>query len=250
MSLNRFPHGADQKGFYQKNFNENSKSWFSTELIRSDSQDKNINYPLCQNEESLLYLVNLGCIEMNPWLSTISHKTFPDQAVIDIDPSLEVPFSTAMELALSIHELLHSIGLRSFPKTSGGKGFHIYIPLKPVHTFEEIRSFLLILFEKSKESFPNLIITQKSLDKRRGKIYLDYLQNSYGQTMVSPYCVRPKPLATVSCPLLWSEVKLSLKSEDFHIRNMLQRLHKVGDVWYEFLSLAQTLKKALRNLEK
>jgi bifunctional non-homologous end joining protein LigD len=249
MSLNRFPHGIDKKSFYQKNITESHPKWFKTVEIRSRSLGHDISYPLCQNEESLFYLVNWNCIELHPWLSRVQDLDHPDQMVVDIDPSPELPFSYVIDVALAIDEWFQKIKMRSFPKTSGGKGLHIFVPITPEHDFDTVREFLLVFFRRIAEIFPNLISLDKNPNKRKGKIYLDYLQNTRGQTMASAYCVRPKPGAPVSCPLSWREVSHALKPQSFHLRNMMSRLQKVGDLWFGMNGKRFRLAEALRRLE-
>ena len=170
--------------------------------------------------------------------------------VIDIDPSPELPFTQTIDVAMASYELLTKLKVKSFLKTSGGKGLHIFVPLAPKQTFEEIRDFLLLVFGKLREQFPQLISLEKNPNKRKGKIYLDYLQNTRGQTMASVYSVRPRLGAPVSCPLAWHELNHSLRPERFHLRNMFQRLEKVGDLWFEMASSGHLLKGLHRRLEK
>lgn len=248
LSLNRYPHGITHKSFYQKNITGYHPKWLATTNL--PSRDHSVNYALCQNEESLLYLINLGCIEIHAWLSTIQALEYPNQCVIDIDPSPELPFSQSIDLCLTLYEMLSKLGLPSYPKTSGGKGMHIFIPLVPVHTFEEVRTFLKLLFEKVHKYFTGVISIDKNPNHRKGKIYLDYLQNTYGQTMASAYCVRPKALAPISCPLAWHEITAKLRPEQFHLRNMLERLAKVGDLWHGMSGKGVRLEKFQKNIEK
>jgi bifunctional non-homologous end joining protein LigD len=250
MSLNRYPHGIDRKSFYQKNITEFHPKWFKTVEVSSSHRASEISYPMCQNEQSLLYLVNLNCIELHPWLANIQDLDHPDQMVVDIDPSPEVPFGHVIDVALAVDELFQKIKIQSFPKTSGGKGLHIFVPIVPEYSYDTVREFLLVFFQKISEIFPNWITTDKNPNRRKGKIYLDYLQNTRGQTMASAYCVRPKPGAPVSCPLAWSEVSHSLNPQKFHLRNMLARLEKVGDYWHGMTGKRFRLKEALRKLEK
>lgn len=249
LSLNRYPNGILQKNFYQKNMTGYHPKWFFTNTIHSRGKNESIAYPLCQNEESLLYLINLGCIEIHSWLAKIDQLQYPDQCVIDIDPSEGVPFTQVLDIVLNLYEILRRLGLPSFPKTSGGKGFHIFIPIIPEFTFEEVRQFLRPIFEKVQSQFPTLISLDKNPNTRKHKIYLDNLQNSYGQTMAAAYCVRPKPMAPVSCPLMWKEVQFSLNPRQFHLRNMLTRLEKVGDLWHGMSTDHIRLKAFVKKVE-
>lgn len=250
MSLNRFPHGIHKKSFYQKNITEFHPKWFKTVDLRSRSTGETISYPMCQNEESLLYLVNWNCIELHPWIAKVGDLDHPDQMVVDIDPSPELSFSYVIDVALALEELFVKLKLKAYPKTSGSKGLHIYIPIVPKYHYEEVRDFLTLCFQHISTIFPNLISLDKNPNKRKGKIYLDYLQNTRGQTMASVYSVRPKIGAPVSCPLSWHEVSHSLKPENFHIKNMIPRLEKVGDLWFGMNGKRFALEDAVRKLNK
>ncbi|MBI2601462.1 MAG: hypothetical protein HYW48_00250 [Deltaproteobacteria bacterium] len=249
LSLNRFPNGIHNQGFYQKNITGYHPKFLQTETVASHSSGRSISYPLCQNEESLLYLVNQGCVEMHAWLSKRHSLQFPDLCVIDIDPPDETRMPDVVEIALYFYEVLRRLDWEAYPKTSGGRGMHIYIPIMPSATFDEVREFLAVLFSNAETEFPDLISLEQNPDKRRGKIYLDALRNSYGKTMASVYSVRPRLGAPVSCPLRWDELRPSLRPETFHLRNILKRLEKVGDLWHELLFQAFDLKKAMRRLK-
>ncbi len=248
QNLHRHPDGIDKPGFYQKDTAGIFPSWIETVRIYSSSSDKEIEYLLCQNEATLLYMANLGCIEINPWNSTTIRPNQPDYGVIDLDPSSKNTFEEVIETAQLTYEILQKGGIRSFCKTSGSSGLHIYIPFAGKFTYGEVRDFIKVLCYLIEEKLPSLCTMERSKDKRGGKIYLDYLQNRKGQTLASPYCVRPKPGATVSAPLEWEEVKAGLDMRDFNIFTMPDRIKAKQELFLGVLGDGIDMEEALNNL--
>lgn len=242
LSLNRNPNGIKDKGFFQKNINvEQAPNWIVTENIHSESNDKDIQYLICNNEATLLYMVNLGCIEINPWLSRTAHLEKPDYLVLDLDPA-EINFKAVVETALAIKEVLDEQKLIGFCKTSGSKGIHVYVPFTARYTYETTRDYAKLLAKAVRKKLPKTTSMERSPKDRKKKVYLDYLQNSGGQTIAAPYSVRPKPGATVSAPLEWNELDKNLKIGDFTIQNMQDRLKDKGDLWSEMSKTKNSLK--------
>ena len=230
QNLHRHPNGIDKPAFYQKD-NDTLPPWVETFRIYSKSSKKDIDYLLCQNEATLLYMANLGCIEINPWNSVIPNLENPTYSIIDIDPSGKNTFAQVIEVALAVKEVLDMATITGYPKTSGSSGIHVYIPLNGKYNYDEARDFTKLLCYYVKERLPKLTTMERSIKNRKDRIYLDYLQNRRGQTLAAPYCVRPKKDAPVSAPLLWTEVKPGLQIRDFTIRNMKERLDEMGDVF-------------------
>lgn len=247
QNLNRHPSGINKPSFYQKD-NENVPSWMETIKIYSESSQKKVEYLLCQNPASLLYMANLGCIEINPWNSVISDLENPNYTVIDIDPSEKNTFEQVIEVALAAKEVLDKAKIKAYCKTSGSSGLHIYIPLNGQYSYEEARDFTKLLCYFILEKLPDLTSLERIVKKRKGKVYLDYLQNRRGQTLASAYCVRPKIGAPVSTPLLWEEVKPGLQILDYTIKNVPTRLEKVGDLFAPVLKEGIDMEKAIENL--
>ncbi len=247
QNLHRHPNGISKPSFYQKD-NETLPDWVETLKIYSESSKKEIDYLLCQNEATLLYMANLGCIEINPWNSTLNNLNRPTYTVIDIDPSNKNNFEEVIEVALAAKEILDTAKIKSFCKTSGSSGLHIYIPLGNKYSYDEARDFTKLLCYYIHERLPKLTSMERAVKNRKNKIYLDYLQNRRGQTLAAPYCVRPKPGAPVSAPLAWKEVKPGLKILDFTIRNMPQRISKHGDLFAGILKNEIDMEKAIDNL--
>ena len=247
QSLHRHPNGLLGDSFYQKD-HENLPNWIETIAIVSKSAQKDINYLLCQNQAALIYMNNLGCIELHSWHSTIYQLDRPDYAIIDLDPSKENTFEQVIETALVANEILDQIKIKGYCKTSGASGMHIYIPMGGLYTYEEARDFTKLLCLYIQERLPKLTTLERSLNKRGPKIYLDYLQNRKGQTIVSAYSVRPVPEATVSTPLLWSEVKSGLRVTDFNMKTVPNRLSIIEDPFKGALEKGIDMQEALERL--
>ena len=195
-------------------------------------------------------MANLGCIEINPWNSRIQNLENPDYTIIDLDPSDKNTFEEVITVAQATKEVLDMAGIKGYCKTSGSSGMHIYIPLKAKYTYEESRDFTKLLCYYIHDMLPDLTSMARAVKDRKGKIYLDYLQNRRGQTLASPYCARPKPGATVSAPLEWKEVKSGLKIGDFTIKTMLKRLKTHGDLFTPVLETGIDMEKALIKLNE
>lgn len=247
QNLHRHPNGIQQKGFYQKD-NESLPDWVATTSIYSESSEKNIEYLLCQNEATLLYMANLGCIEINPWHSKVGNLDAPDYGVIDLDPSDKNTFEEVIEVAQAVKEVLDLANIDGFCKTSGSRGLHIYIPFGGQYSYQEGRDFIKLLCYFVQDKLPELTSMERAVKARKGKIYLDYLQNRRGQTIAAPYSVRPRKGATVSTPLEWDEVKSGLKITDFNIFNVPQRIAEKGDLFKELNSKTIDMEKALERL--
>jgi len=249
-SLLRNPNGIKGESFFQKDVAGEVPAYVKSKKIHSESNNKEINYIVCDNLATLVYLNNLGCIEMNPWHSTVQSLDKPDYLMIDIDPSKKNTFEQVIEVALTVKKVLDKADAESFCKTSGATGIHVYVPAGKKYTFEQVKDFAYLVCMLVHEELKDFTTLERSLSKRSSKhIYMDYLQNSHGQTIASVYSLRPKPGATVSTPLLWKEVKKGLLPKDFTINNSLERVKKMGDIFKGVLGKGIDLKKCLKNLE-
>lgn len=251
QSMNRFPNGIKGLSFYQKDASEETPDWIEIEKVFSESSDKYINYIICNNKETLAYLNNLGCIELNVWTSRLPKADFPDYLVLDLDPSDKNTFEDVIETSLAVKEVLDLAGIKAVPKTSGSSGIHIYIPMGAKYDYDQVKDFGHLLMQMVHQKLPDLTTLERSLQKRdKNKIYLDYLQNRRGQTLASVYSLRPKEGATVSMPLEWDEVKVGLKPTDFTIHNVLERLKEKGDLFKPVLGKGIDMLKVIKKLEK
>ncbi len=233
-SLNRHPNGIKGKNFFQKNVGKQPPpSSVETVSIPSNSRSETVEYVLCQDEGSLLYLANLGCIELNPWNSRVGHLDNPDYLVLDLDPE-DIPFAKVIDAALAVRKVLERAGAESCCKTSGKRGLHIFVPLGAKYDYDAARQFAQIVAAMVHEQLPDSTSIVRSPAQRQHRIYLDYLQNSRGQTLAAPYSLRPAPGATVSTPLAWREVRKGLDPTAFTIKTMPRRLAKVGDLWNRY----------------
>jgi bifunctional non-homologous end joining protein LigD len=246
MSLNRYPGGIHAKSFYQKNVKDTAPDWAQTFPYKtSDGEEK--EYLVGKDEATLLWMATLGCIEMNPWFSRTSSPDSPDYCVVDLDPDKQT-FDQVVEAANAVKEVLDAIDVPSYCKTSGSTGIHIYIPLAAKYDYDQSQLFAKIIVNIVNKQIPDFTSLERMIANRKGKMYLDFLQNRPGATIAGPYSLRPKPGATVSTPLHWDEVKKGLKMEDFNIRNAVERVRSEGDLFKGVLGkgidLEKTIKKA------
>jgi bifunctional non-homologous end joining protein LigD len=249
LSLKRYPNGIHGEFFFQKRSAESFAEWLQTESIYSEHNKAPINYAVANDRASLLYLTNLGCIDQNPWMSRVGSLDSPDYILIDLDPQ-ECPYDRIVEAALLVREILERIGLVGYPKTTGGDGMHVYIPLENDYTYEQARIFAEILGTMLSSQRPDLFTTPRSVAKRdKGKVYFDYLQIGEGKTISAPYVLRAYEGAPVSTPLEWSEVKPGLSPKQFHLGNAVERFSKVGDLFEGVLKKRQRLEEPLEKLE-
>ena len=251
QSLNRFPNGIEGLSFYHKDAGNDSPDWIEKVSVFSESNEKDIQYLICNTADDLAYLNNLGCIDLNPWNSTVNDLDKPTWLALDLDPSEKNTFDDVIETSLCVKEILDKAKIKGYCKTSGSSGIHIYIPMGEDYEVEQVKNFAHLLMQKVQQKLPDLTTLERSLKKRaQNKIYLDYLQNRTGQTLASVYSIRPKPLAPVSMPVLWEELKFGLKPTDFNIHNALERIKKNGDLFKPVLGKRIDMLKALENLSK
>jgi bifunctional non-homologous end joining protein LigD len=250
QALHRHPNGITGKSFFQKDVSPLlPPDWVATAALPSGLGGESITYVLCQDESTLLYLANLGCIELNPWHSRTTAPDRPDYLVIDLDP-LDVPLSRVIDAALAVREALEDVGAACFCKTSGKRGLHVLAPLGARYEYGHARRFAEIVATLVHRHLPDSTSLVRRPGLRRGQVYLDFLQNARGKTLAAPYCVRPTPGATVSAPLAWQEVRKGLEPSTFTLRTMPHRLDKVGDLWQAVLGPAIDLEACLERLRK
>src|SRR6478672_4952872 len=227
LVMTRFPDGIEGKQFYQKDAPEFAPEWVRTHPIWSDDSQRNVKYFVCDDVDSLLYIANLGCIPIHIWASSVGSLEQCDWCVIDLDPK-EAPFSDVIRCAQVLHRLCEQIGLPHYVKTTGKTGLHIMVPLARQCTYEQSRTLGELLARVMLREVGDIATITRHVTKRGDKVYLDYLQNRHGQTIVAPFSVRPLPGATVSMPLRWEEVVDGLNPKDYTIRNALERMERLG----------------------
>lgn len=245
ISMNRFPNGIKETGFFQKDVDKNTgPNWLKTVALESESTGNTVNYLICNDLPTLLWIANMGSIEINPWLATYRKKTKPVFAVLDLDPN-GADFKEVIAVANTAHDILDQAGVPNFIKTSGSTGLHIYIYVAQQYTFDVVRDFMEMLAELVHEQHPDTTSVDRSPSKRKKKIYLDFMQNKRAQTIVAPYSVRPKSGATVSTPLEWNEVNDDLSIAQFSMNTVLTRIESQQDPWKNIFEHKANLKKAI-----
>lgn len=279
LSLSRYPDGIYGKSFFHKNWSQSKPDFVMTAQVHSKERNDNINYLVCNNRESLLWIANLGCIEMHPWYSRINEMdscnsssllyeekcglNFPDFIVFDLDPYIysgkekkgqepeynRVGFSAAVELALDLYDLLRELKISSYVKTSGKSGLHVYVPILNNYPYEQTRNFSQIIAKILISKFPKKVTTEWSTSKRKGKVFFDYNQNSRGKTLASVYSLRPTAEATVSMPIEWKKLD-SILPIDFTISSVPQLALKNNDIWAGVLTKKQNISEIISKAEE
>ena len=247
QSLNRFPNGIEGHSFYHKDVTAHSPSWIKMEPYTT-AEGENKNFLVPEDEAAILYMANLGAIEMNPWNSTIHKENYPDWCLIDLDPSDKNSFEQVIQTALVTKEVLDNLGVEGYVKTSGSTGIHIYIPLGAKYDYDQCQLFGKVIATQVHHILPGFTSIERLTKNRKGKLYIDYLQNRPKATLAAPYSLRPKPGATVSMPLHWEEVKKGLKMKDFTIENSFARIKTEGDIFKPVLGKGVNLDKILKNI--
>jgi bifunctional non-homologous end joining protein LigD len=237
MVTTRYPDGAESKGFYGKEAPPGTPKWVKTAKIYSHSTDRDVNYILVDDVDTLAWLGNMAALEIHMPLSRYDQREKPDFILFDIDPEPPADFQNAIEVALALKEKLDQIELDSYVKTSGKKGLHVVVPIEREYKFNVTREFAHIIGQHLATEMKN-VVSEFPQTKEKGKVFVDYTQNSHGKTMVMPYGLRATPDATVSTPLEWKEVKKGLKPETLNLLTVLKRKE---DPWKNILSKRQKL---------
>ena len=248
LHMNRYPDGIEGKSFYQKDAREFLPDWVETEPIPSEHRGEPINYLICNDRETLLFLANLGSIDLHPWMSRRGSLLSPDYAVIDLDPK-EAPFTDVVEIAQHVGEILRGIGLHPLLKTSGATGLHIHIGLAPGYTYDQARMFCEGVARVVARDLSSIATVERVVGRREGKVYVDFGQNRRGQTIVPPYVPRPVRGATVSTPLSWEELDADLRPSQFTIQTVPGRLEEQGDLYAPLLTEPEDLMSAIEALQ-
>jgi len=248
IHLNRFPDGIAGKSFYQKEAKEGTPDWVRTVDIGSRRRGQGLRYMVCDDRDTLLYLVNLGSIDLHPWMSRVASQDSPDWAVIDLDPK-EAPFADVVRIAREVGRLLRGIGLKPYLKTSGSSGLHVFVGLAPGYDYAQSEMFCESVARIVARELPEIATVERSLAERGGKVYVDFGQNRKGQTVVPPYVVRPVRGASVSTPLAWDELEGDLQISHFTLQNVPERLERLGDLFRPVLTEPQDLGAAVGALE-
>jgi bifunctional non-homologous end joining protein LigD len=251
LVLRRYPDGIKGQAFFQKNMNESLglPEWFQTVPIDSESKGARMPYAVANDRASLLYLTGLGCIDHNPWSSRYPDLAHPDYFFFDLDPSDGTEFSVVVAIAKALYEKLESLKLNVFLKTSGATGMHLYLPVEPVYTYEQLRTFAEIVARMVSAEHPKLVTNERTVSKRpAGRVLIDVVQNAEGRPLAAPYVVRAFPKAPVSTPLHPRELRTNLKPEKLNIKTLPERIKEEGDLWADFWKRRQRLDYAINLL--
>jgi len=235
MVMKRYPHGAAGAFFFMKRAPTPRPPWI--EICRIDHGSGNvIDFPMIQDEAALLWVINLGCIDLNQWYATCDDVDRPDYLHFDLDPGAGATFSRVIESALIVREALELLKMRPLAKTTGSKGMHVYVPIVRGPEQKQVWLFAKALAQELAARHPALMTAEYRVAKRpHGRVLVDYNQNRWGSTLASVYSPRPRPEATVSTPITWEEVERGVRLEDFTIRNVPARVKRVGDLWKPLL---------------
>lgn len=235
MVMKRYPDGAGGKFFFQKRAPEPRPDWIDICSIEHDSGNV-IGFPVIRDLASLLWVVNLGCIDLNPWYARCDDVNRPDYLHFDLDPVPGAEIEQVCETALVVREALQALKMPCYAKTTGSRGIHVYVPIVRGPTQKQVWGFAKQLAQSLEQLHPALITAEYRVAKRpEGRVLVDYNQNAWGRTLASVYSVRPKPLATVSMPVTWDEVEQGIRIEDFRLQSAPARLKDVGDLWKPLL---------------
>lgn len=248
LALLRSPEGILGESFYQKDMPDSTPEWVETKEIKSDSEGRSIRFVICQDEATLIYLVNLGSIDLHGWTSRVNSLDNPDHMILDLDPG-ETEFTDVIKTALAVKQVLDRAGISGFCKTSGIEGIHIYVPLGGKYTHDQAKELAYLIAVMTNDLLPEVTSIERSPEKRRGKVYLDYLQNGFGKNTAVPYCVRPVKGARISTPLEWREVRHGLVMDKFTIKTVPKRLQKMGDIFRGVLGEGIDMRKAVDRLQ-
>jgi bifunctional non-homologous end joining protein LigD len=247
QTLNRYPNGIEGKTFYQKDVKGKAPDWVQTFPYHSYTDGRDKEFAVITDEASLLYVAALGCIEINPWSSRTQTPDNPDWCIIDLDPDKNT-FEQVIETACVTKQILDAIGVPACCKTSGSTGLHIYIPFGAKYSYEDSKEFARALAKLIHGQLPDFTSIERKISDRKGKMYIDFLQNRPQATVAGPYSLRPKPGATVSMPLHWEEVTKGMTIQSFNIFNAMDRVKEQGDIFTGVLGKGIDLEKALKNI--
>ena len=236
MVMKRYPHGAAGAFFFMKRAPTPRPAWIRTCAIDHGSENI-IDFPVIGDVPSLMWVINLGCIDLNQWYATCDDVDRPDYLHFDLDPGDGATFDQVRQAAIIVQEALETLGMKPLAKTSGSKGMHVYVPIVRGPEQKVVWTFAKALAVELASRHPRLLTAEYRVANRpRGRVLVDYNQNRWGSTLASIYSVRPRPLATVSTPVTWDEVRTGIRLEDFRIDNVRERLERVGDLWKPLLA--------------
>ena len=230
MVMKRYPNGAEGDFFYMKRAPEPRPEWI--EICAIPHSEGPVNFPMVQDLPTLMWLINLGCIDLNPWYARCDDWDRPDFLHFDLDPGPGANFDRVRQVALRVRDILGQLSMPTYAKTTGSRGIHVYIPIVRGPLQKEVWAFAKAIAIELEARHPEIITAEYRKVKRpHGRVLVDYNQNAWGRTLASIYSIRPTPVASVSTPVTWEEIEEGLRIEDFRIENVLERVRKLGDLW-------------------
>ena len=231
MVMKRYPNGAEGDFFYMKRAPEPRPEWIEICNINHGSAGV-INFPIVQDLPTLMWLINLGCIDLNPWYARCDETDRPDFLHFDLDPGPGADFERVRQVSLYVRDILDQLNMPTYAKTTGSKGIHVYIPIVRGPLQKDVWAFAKAIAIELETRYPEVITAEyRKIKRPHGRVLVDYNQNAWGRTLASIYSIRPTPVASVSTPVTWEEIEEGCRIEDFRIDNVLQRVRKVGDLW-------------------
>ncbi|NLI11941.1 non-homologous end-joining DNA ligase [Pelotomaculum propionicicum] len=246
LVMKRYPDGIEGEAFYQKKCPDYAPPWIKRYPV--EHSEKVVNYIICNDQPTLLWLANQACIEMHAWLARVESLETPDLAVMDLDPAGGASFEDVLEIALLVKRFLDEFRIKSYPKTSGASGLHLFVPVKQVYSWRQVTGAMKYVAELVVKVHPDKTTMERKVEKRAGKVYLDYLQNGRGKTMAFQYGLRPLPGAPVSTPLLWEEVAEGrIRPGHFTIDTIFERIKSMGDIYAGVLNTRQSLDEIIKD---
>lgn len=247
LTMHRFPEGIKGEDFYQKDAPDYFPKWIKREPIKKESGEK-VHYVVCNNAATLVYIANQGCITPHLFLSKIDKLNYPDRLIFDLDPT-DNDFKKVQHAAKLVKNLLQELGFEPFVMTTGSRGLHVWVSLRRVHTFDEVKKFAHTFAQTIVERDPKLCTTEIRKEKRGNKVFIDWLRNAFGQTGVAPYAVRAKPGAPVATPITWDAAfEANMSPQKYTIQNIFSALKKRKDPWQNFGKQSFSLKKKIQLL--
>lgn len=247
ITMQRFPNGIRDEGFFQKNIGGYFPAWIKSVPVKKKGGGV-VHYAVCNDAATLIYLANQLCLTPHVWLSKKDKLNYPDRMIFDLDPSKK-DFALVKQTAFLLKDILETIGLVPYVMITGSRGIHVVVPLKRRHTFEEVRDFAYDIASHLVREYPRMMTLEMRKAKRRGRVFLDTLRNGYGATAVAPYAIRPKPGAPVATPITWRELSSpTMHAQRYTIKTVLQRLARKDDPWRNMSKDSQSLVRARKKL--
>ncbi len=250
VSMQRFPSGIDMDGFFQKDAPDYFPAWIARAYVEKGDTSQVVSHVLCNSAATLVYLANQAVITPHVWLSKIDKLNYPDRMIFDFDPPSVKAFAQVRKAAKLFKTLLEDIGLTPFVMTTGSKGLHVTVPIKREFDFDQVRAFTRTVAARLVEQHPEHLTLEVRKNKRKGRIFVDYLRNAWAQTGVAPYAVRAKEHAPIATPLYWKEVNAALDPQKYRIKNIFKRIARTGDPWADIAKHAGSVKAAQKRLDK